>query len=119
MKEKTYWTQEDFEIYELGRKSAFLTCLKETQKESTRSALIKRAEEVLHFLKVGYPNNVLPGHAPTVWDHDLKWTSGELSAYCRMIICDFRARLSRARDLYDMQQALINQLSQITEDING
>ena len=117
MKSKSQWNQEDFAIYEMGRKEAYLDCLREAQKETTRSALIKRAEEVLRFLKIGYPEKLLPGHNQTVWDSKLKWTSQELAAYCRLIICDYRARLTRARDLYDMQQALIAQLSQVTEDV--
>ena len=117
MKNKQDWDQNDFAIYEQGKRDAYLLCLREAQKEQTRSALIKRAEEVLHFLRVGYPETILKGQQAQVWDRPLKWTSLELLAYCRLLICDYRARLSRARDLYDMQQALINQLSQVTEDV--
>lgn len=119
MKKKSEWDLDELQIYELGKKEAYLECLREAQKEATRSALIKRAEDVLHFLKVGYPTATLAGTGSNVWDKHLKWTSRELASYCRMLICDYRARLSRARDLYDVQQALIGQLSQVTEDTSG
>lgn len=101
-----------------GKKTALREVLISFGTQQTNAALKQRFERAIKFLeKESQGNKILVQEADTdLWDSDLTFTAQELMSFVDLQISDLQARLAKAREIHQVQAALIENFTQMTID---